>query len=181
MPLPIGEITPTVVASKIEKKCVYVLMGDPVPLARPRFSSSHRVYDCQKEIKSCHMVDLEKQHGEMTENPKGDLLFKNKPLALEIVCYLRIPRTSKKREDFLKGTPHFFRPDLSNMVKYIEDISKGIIISDDCLISTLIAHKEYSTEPRVEFSYEYINTKQALTDVEFKRGIQAKYRWSSLY
>ena len=44
--------------------------------------------------------------------------------------------------------PHVKKPDLSNLVKFAEDMLKGIVLIDDNLVTKIIAMKCYSVEPK---------------------------------
>jgi Holliday junction resolvase RusA-like endonuclease len=56
-----------------------------------------------------------------------------------------IPKTRKKKNLF-----HISRPDLSNMIKFYEDVAQGILFSDDSKIAKITATKVYDEMPRVE-------------------------------
>ena len=65
--------------------------------------------------------------------------------------------THKKRPQALQS-PHTAKPDLSNMIKFIEDVCKGIVYNDDEQIVQITAYKRYDLEPRTEFEiYEKKN------------------------
>jgi len=66
--------------------------------------------------------------------------------------HMGIPKSMKNAE----GDPHFYRPDLDNLIKLICDISNGIIFKDDSCISRMTCDKAYSVEPRTEFYFEPI-------------------------
>jgi Holliday junction resolvase RusA-like endonuclease len=125
----------------------YTLKGKPVPLKRPRFSSvsTHKAYDPQTRLKEDSRIELRLQHGYTR-------LLTN-PLRLNITFFMPIPSSiSKKKQKELDKTPHFKRPDLSNFIKYVEDVAQGIIFKDDSCITTINAKKVYSTNPRTEFT-----------------------------
>ena len=131
-----------------------MLLGNPTPLARPRFSGEcSKVYDSQKSIKLCHGLEIAKQHDEC--HGEG-LVLTGRPLRLILNSFLHIPKCSQKRKEILKNSYHFYKPDLSNLVKYVEDICTGVVYSDDCLISEIVASKRYCFEPRTEFRIEVI-------------------------
>jgi Holliday junction resolvase RusA-like endonuclease len=46
---------------------------------------------------------------------------------------------------------HIARPDLSNLIKFIEDIAIGILYGDDSIIAEIYARKCYDATPRTEF------------------------------
>lgn len=122
----------------------YILLGNPIPLARPRFSKGH-VWDSQKQSKEKALIDLQKQHGEFA-------LFTG-PLSLEITFYLKLPQKSTMRQrTAMLESHHITRPDLSNLVKYVEDVCNGVVYTDDCLITEIVATKCYDFEPRTEFT-----------------------------
>jgi Holliday junction resolvase RusA-like endonuclease len=62
-----------------------------------------------------------------------------------------VAKSREKFKDSLMGTYHFYTPDTSNMVKYVEDVANGILYKDDCSIAKVIATKIYG-EPRTEFT-----------------------------
>jgi Holliday junction resolvase RusA-like endonuclease len=119
---------------------IYNIPGDPCPLARARFSSRH-VYDSQSELKTYLRISLENQHGE-------DELFTG-PLHMFATFFMGIPKSAKD----IEGKPHYYRPDLDNLVKLVCDISNGIIFKDDSCISKMTIEKVYSYEPHTEFCF----------------------------
>jgi Holliday junction resolvase RusA-like endonuclease len=118
------------------KATKYVLHGRPVPLNRPRFARG-RIYDSQKKLKERDQFYLRLY--------KPQLIVK-RPVALEAVFYFKLPKRFKQT-DML----HYCRPDLSNLIKYIEDMAMGILYNDDCIIARIRAEKRYDSEPRTEF------------------------------
>ena len=62
-----------------------------------------------------------------------------------------IPKSlSKVKKDALKGKPHYLRPDIDNLIKFILDSANGILYLDDAQIYTINAHKIYDEHPRTE-------------------------------
>ena len=119
---------------------MYILQGDPTPLARARIGRS-RMWDPQKEMKLVHGIYLRNQHA-------GQPIFEE-PLLLKVTFYMPIPPSRRKKiKDF---QPHHYKPDLSNLIKYLEDIGTGILYHDDCLIQACNAVKVYHHNPRTEF------------------------------
>ena len=82
-----------------------------------------------------------RQQYELYHQP--DLLLSGKALLLDVTFGMEIPKSHQKRKDQLLNTAHIFKPDLSNLIKYIEDVCTGILYADDCLISNIIARKIY--------------------------------------
>lgn len=121
---------------------VYIVPGDPIALARARWSGKH-IYDAQKLDKLNVSLLLSQQHGSRP-------LFTG-ALWLSFIFYLPMPKTSKKQREKLKGCYHIFKPDISNLIKFYEDVSNNIIFHDDCLIALLEAKKIYDENPRTEF------------------------------
>lgn len=123
----------------------YSLHGDPVPWARAGCNwKKGIIYDTQRPIKSVLETQLQEQH-------RGRPLFSG-PLELSIVFYLKAPRSPAKRRAELLGNWHSKVPDLSNLIKFIEDLSKGILYVDDSQISRCVCQKIYAEDPRTEFT-----------------------------
>lgn len=75
------------------------------------------------------------------------------PLHLEVTFYMPFPAGhSKKKLMLLQGICHSTRPDLSNLVKFCEDVANGVIYKDDAIIASITAKKVYDNNPRTEFS-----------------------------
>lgn len=131
----------------------YIVNGDPIPLARARFGSSKgvkRVWDSQKQLKLVAQLSLKEQHG-------NEPLLKG-PLLLDVTFVMEIPRSwSQKKKDEQVGKYHSFKPDASNLLKFIEDIATGIIYHDDALIAHVIAKKVYGDQPRTIMIVKEIN------------------------
>lgn len=127
---------------------VFVIPGDPTPLARPRFYN-RRIYDSQKNIKLVAALHVQSQQN-------NDPLLEG-PIHLDITFYIKTPESiSKKRRELLFGKPHSFKPDLSNLVKFYEDICAGVVYHDDCIIASITAKKIYDAIPRTEFTLRSI-------------------------
>jgi len=123
---------------------VYVLGGDPVALARARYSiDNRRIYDSQKSIKLLAGIGLRSQH--------NDQPLLSGPLHLDVTFFMRIPPNSK-RTTLL----HQFKPDIDNLIKYLLDVSQSVLFDDDCVISQITAIKQYDTKPRTEFTLRSI-------------------------
>lgn len=131
----------------------YVLIGDPVPLARPRMSGpSRNVYDSQKLIKYQLVHQLIEQH--------GDKPLYSGPLSLDVIFYMPMPKGMIKQIERHEGKYHIYKPDIDNLFKMVGDLCsmendegmKGILMQDDCIISSISAKKIYSKNPRTEFT-----------------------------
>lgn len=118
----------------------YVIMGNPIPLARAR-SFRSRVYDSQKQAKLLQGLSLQQQH--------GDREMYTGALHLEIEFYLYIPKAYQKKNIINK--PHACKPDLDNLIKFTVDVATGILYHDDSLIASISSKKLYDDVPRTEF------------------------------
>jgi len=126
----------------------YIIKGDPIPLARVRHVRN-RIYDPQKELKAIATIDLERQHDQ------APLLLG--PLHLNVIFYMKPPEScSAKKRAALFNQPHIFKPDLDNLIKFICDISSGVIYHDDCAIFSITSKKIYDSNSRTEFSFTSI-------------------------
>ena len=126
---------------------VYVIPGNPVPLARARVHN-RKFYDPQKSQKLFSGITLDSQHD-------GSKL--SGALHLIVTFYMPIPKSSSKKvASKLVGVHHKIKPDIDNMIKYVSDVCNGLFYHDDCIISRITANKVYGIIPRTEFSFEEI-------------------------
>lgn len=129
---------------KTVKSHKYIIMGDPIPLARARHTSN-RVYDAQKHLKFSWGLQLQDQH-------KDKSLFTG-PLCLDVDFYINLPsKISLGKKSFFLLKPHTTRPDLSNLIKFVEDAATGILFNNDCIIAEIRSRKLYDKQPRTEFT-----------------------------
>lgn len=74
------------------------------------------------------------------------------PIRIDVTFFMPIPSSlSLKKQKELSGQIHYIRPDLSNLIKYVEDVAQGVLFRDDSQIHMIIARKLYSDFPRTEF------------------------------
>lgn len=126
---------------------VYVIPGNPVPLARARLGRANKVYDPQKNQKLMTCISIDSQHN-------GAELFTG-PLHINITFFMPIPKsTSYKQALKLQGTSHQIKPDIDNLIKMVLDVcSNRLLYHDDCIISRITANKIYDITPRTEFTF----------------------------
>ena len=120
----------------------FVIPGRPVPLKRPRFGLG-RVYDDQRRIKKDYASALRYQY---LRGPTND-----GPFEMKLTFYFKRPRT-KKMDAY-----HSCRPDLSNLIKFIEDAAIGVLYKDDDCIARIVAEKRYDTTERTEIELSLLD------------------------
>jgi Holliday junction resolvase RusA-like endonuclease len=128
----------------------FTIPGIAIAKGRARFSRQGgfvRTHSPEKTVKYENLVKLM-----ASEAMAGVDLFK-RPLALYIAIYMPIPTSwSKKRQELalrgLIGATN--KPDVSNVLKAIEDGMNGVVYHDDKLIVSGTFSKQYGAVPRVE-------------------------------
>ena len=130
----------------------FEIPGSPIGQGRPKFSTinGHAVaYDPEKSrnyeayVKMLAAQAMKDNSFNMIEGP----------CCLSIDAYFEVPKSKSKkfREAALSGLEYpTKKPDLSNIIKGIEDALNGLAYKDDALIVKLGVVKLYSEIPRVE-------------------------------
>lgn len=119
----------------------YILRGNPIPLARGRYSRQGKVYDSQKLQRTITTVTLQSQHDGRP--------FYTGPLVLDVTFFMPIPMSHSRKK--LEGTPHVKTPDLDNLLKWVCDCATNVCYKNDSIIVKCIAEKLYDKNPRTEF------------------------------
>lgn len=115
----------------------YIIPGDPIPLMRARSShNSSRPWDPQKKSKASTGIYIARDH---CNRP-----YYQGPLELNITFFF--PKEKKE------GQYHYQKPDLSNLIKFIEDVAESILYDNDCTIASIVAQKLWAKESRTEFT-----------------------------
>lgn len=127
----------------------FTVPGDPVGKGRPRVvrrGGAVRTYTPEKTATYENLVRLE------YERQCGDVTLADAPVEMRITAYYAIAKSDSKkmRQAKLDGQIRpMKKPDLSNVIKSIEDGLNGIAYYDDAQIVMITAEKHYDTIPRV--------------------------------
>jgi Holliday junction resolvase RusA-like endonuclease len=121
------------------------IKGNPIAKARPRFARVGkfvRTYDPQETEESRFLFEVQKQWN----RPPID-----HPLKVRCSFEMPIPKgtSGKKRQAMnFDEIKHTKRPDISNLIKFVEDCLNGVVWKDDSFIVYLAGGKFYSDEPK---------------------------------
>ena len=130
----------------------FEIPGSPIGQGRPKFSTinGHAVaYDPEKSRNYKAYVKL---LATQAMKEQGFTMIDG-PCCLDIMAFFEVPKSKSKkfREAALNGLERpTKKPDLSNIVKGIEDALNGLAYKDDSSIVFLSVAKCYSEVPRVE-------------------------------
>lgn len=132
----------------------FMLYGDPVGKARPRFNTkTRRAYTPSKTAEYESKVAISYK-----SVSKGKMF--NGAVALDINAYFAIPKSTPKKKLF-QFLQNIFRPtkkpDIDNILKIIMDGLNGIAYEDDKQVVSGRIRKFYSNVPRVEVSIEEVS------------------------
>jgi Holliday junction resolvase RusA-like endonuclease len=121
------------------------IYGPPIPWTIPKLAQGKTyMYDSQKRLKAGTGFEISRQYESLHED--GTLL-EGVPLILCIGFAFKSSRHGKQSE----GTPHYYKPDNSNCVAYIEDVCTGLLYKDDSQIAAIFTYKKYDSEYYTEF------------------------------
>lgn len=121
----------------------YLIEGSPIALKRPRFFA-RRVYDSQKAEKLHRGLLLKNQHND--QPPFSGILH------FDITFHFPYPQDKYKKRSLQAQHYHIYKPDLSNLIKMVEDVCVDAeIIKDDAIIASVFSVKVYDENPRTSF------------------------------
>lgn len=148
----------------------FTIEGTPIALKRTRISTKGsfiRCYDSQKKEKYDLSLDIIKKLDECKDRLE---VLNSKYISLNINFYLPIPKTKQKKikeGDFCNTIP-----DLSNLVKFYEDIFNKLLFADDRYIVELHSEKHYSKNPRTVIMITNLEENPCYTDTLTTRTIK---------
>ena len=130
---------------------MYILKGDPTPLAKARFGihqSNEIVYESHRTIKLVSIITLQNQHNEAPPL-EG-------PLVLNVTFYFPIPLRCPAKNSYL----YISKPSMDDLITFILDISQSAgVLRSHATICRIISEKRYATKPRTEFSFSPLKEK----------------------
>jgi Holliday junction resolvase RusA-like endonuclease len=131
------------------KSIVVSISGEPIALQRHRTLKNGMTYDPQRQLKYQTGIQLKTQ-----VNFRNIDSFLDEDLSLNITFYFEIPASwSKRKKEKVAGKRKGSRPDLTNLIKYYEDVLQDIgVFKDDKQIVEITAKKLYDDGqgPRIE-------------------------------
>jgi Holliday junction resolvase RusA-like endonuclease len=126
-----------------KRRGIYTVIGDPIPLFRAKPNYHSRVmFDSQKNLRMYWRCLLEKMHGRKAQY--------SGPLRLEVIAFIELPATKKKRADLLNSY-HQSPPDSSNILKWVEDCAQEVLFKNDCAIADSRCIKVWTNNPKTIF------------------------------
>lgn len=134
------------------QKLMFEIPGSPIGQGRPKFSTINghaKAYDPEK---SRNYKAYVRMLATQAMKDSGFTMIEG-PCCLSIDAYFEVPKSKSKkfREAALSGLEYpTKKPDLSNIVKGIEDAINNLVYKDDACIVSLSVCKFYSEVPRVE-------------------------------
>jgi Holliday junction resolvase RusA-like endonuclease len=122
-----------------------IVDGPPIPHKRPKICKS-KMYDPQKKEKEAFAWLIK-------ANLRKINYLSTLPIDYPVKVYfefnMKMPDSlSLVKKKALNGKNHKAKPDLSNLIKFVEDALNGILWKDDSVISSISAIKVYSDEPK---------------------------------
>lgn len=129
---------------------VFEIPGIPKPKGRPRFARRGNFVQTYTDIKTLKYEDAVRFCAKQA-------MGSSKPLegAVSVYLYIRLPipesYSKARRKACLEGVEKpTKKPDLSNLLKSIEDGMNNIVYIDDCQIVSETTTKVYSAVPGVD-------------------------------
>jgi len=128
--------------------------GEPVGKARPRVTRSGITYTPTKS------VNYETLIRELFIIKYPDFRPIEGSVRLNLSAYMRIPKTSKKKTEAMERGEirPTKKPDLSNILKSVEDALNDLAYLDDSQIVSATVEKRYSSRPRIELTIEEVKS-----------------------
>jgi Holliday junction resolvase RusA-like endonuclease len=129
-----------------------IIPGEPMGKARARMTKTGFVYTPKKT------VNYEVLIKELFIVKYPDFHPFNGPVRLNLSAWMKMPKTSRKRTEAMERGEirPAKKPDISNILKSIEDGLNGLAYCDDKQIVEARIEKRYSTRPRIELRIEEI-------------------------
>ena len=123
------------------KTLKFTILGNPTPLARPRFSDG-KCWDSQRMKKRVSSGQLSRQH---FNRPMIEA-----PISMQLKFYFEFTSSFSKKAREAGAVLRATKPDLDNLIKYVCDVGNDIIWRDDAQIYHIEASKHFDHIGRTE-------------------------------
>ncbi len=123
-----------------------MMMGQPVPYARTAGGTTRVRFTPKKQRNAAAALQVLAQQVMEGRNPMDG------PLRLDLLAAFAVPPSWSKRKQALAIAGNLYpakRPDLSNLLKLVEDALNEIVYRDDALLCEIRARKVYGPQPKI--------------------------------
>ena len=126
--------------------------GEPIGKARPRMTRTGIVYTPKKTI------NYEVLIRELFIVKYPDFQPLEGPVRMSLSAWMKIPKTSKRKVKAMENGEirPTKKPDMSNILKSVEDALNNLAYHDDKQIVEVEVEKRFSNRPRIELAIEEI-------------------------
>lgn len=130
-----------------------IIPGEPMGKARPRMTKTGFVYNPKKS------VNYETLIKELFIIKYPDFQPLEGPVRMRLWAWMKMPKASKKKIEAMKSGEirPTKKPDLSNILKIVEDSLNSLAFFDDKQIVEARVEKRYGDRPRIELVIESID------------------------
>lgn len=131
----------------------YVILGPPRIFSKQTSCKSRRIFDSQKNERFIYAQQLANQHDDRP-------LF-TVPIYLEATFFMPFPEYKSNNKNNIPRSAyhHFYVPNITDLVKMIEQVATGVLWNDPCIISEIDVKKVYDKSPRTEFTITILKGK----------------------
>jgi Holliday junction resolvase RusA-like endonuclease len=134
-----------------------VLLGQPVPWARAGSKGGHRFTPAKQRNNAATLRIMAQEAMRLPACMIDPLGQREKPMFIEpvrveILAEMQIPASWSKKKQTLAMVGKVMpsgKPDLSNIVKQVEDALNGVVFRDDALVVMLHASKRFGMQPKL--------------------------------
>ena len=134
------------------KELRFVIAGKPVPQARHRSASWGGQYDPSASERKRVSWEIGEMVGRMEP-------IKDRPVSCRVRFIMPVPKSSPKwfKKLVAEGAPqpHYKKPDVDNLEKFLLDSMQGIVYHSDAQVFKMDSVKLYGVQPRTEVTLIY--------------------------
>lgn len=134
-------------------RIILTIPGEPIGKARPRMTRTGIVYTPKKTLNYETLI----RELFIIKYPNFQPI--DGPVHLHLSAWLKIPKVSKKKVAAMESGEirPTKKPDMSNILKSVEDALNTLAYQDDKQIVEVEIKKRYSSRPRIELMVEKIS------------------------
>ncbi len=132
---------------KMSAPVTVCLLGEPVAWARTRISKTGSLFTPKRQRNNAVALKLLAQQEMIGREPFDG------PVRVDLIAEFAIPKSysrAKRAAALLRDIRPAKKPDLSNIIKQVEDAFNGVVYRDDCqIVEYRTLQKVYGGQPKI--------------------------------